>query len=191
MVYINKKVLYLVLGGLILIALIIYFIFIYDFNKGGKPGTGNEQPGNETPAAVVEAPAPVIPPRTSEEQSRDQVTQLAMSFAERYGSSSNQADFSNLRDLEVFMTSDMQTRTRQYITAEQNKNVSTLDYKGVTTKAVVVTITSIKDDSAEVLVKTKRQEENAQGETKDYNQNLKLTMKKVGETWQVDTAVWQ
>ncbi len=191
MVYINKKVLALVLGGLILIALIIYFIFIHDFNKDKTPGGDSGQPSTETPAPTVEAPLPTAPPRTEEEQTRDQVIQLSMSFAERYGSSSNQSDFSNLRDLEVFMTEAMQTRTKQYIATEQNKNVSTNEYQGVTTKAVVGTVMSITADTAEVLVKTKRQEIKAQGETKDYNQNLKLTLKKVGETWQVDSVAWQ
>lgn len=187
----NKKVLALLLAGLIIIALIIYFIFIHDFNK--QDTTGGTDQGTNTPAEVVstETPPPAAPVRTTEDQSRDQVNQLGMSFAERYGSSSNQADFSNLRDLELFMTPEMITRTRQYIATEQGKNPSMTEYTGVTTKAVVVNITSFSETAAEVTVKTKRQEQNAAGTTKDYNQNLKLTMKKLDNTWKVDTAAWE
>lgn len=188
----KKKLIALIVAGLIIIALIIYFIFFFDFNKSATPGPGGEE-GNQPSATPVTAV--ILPPsgaqRTPEEQARDQVTQLGMSFAERYGSSSNQAEFSNLVDLEIFMTPSLQAQTREYIAAEQAKNEVPAEYEGVTTKAVVVIINSITSDSADVTVQTKRREENTRGETKNYNQDLKLTMKKTAENWQVDSAVWQ
>lgn len=187
----NKKLLAIIIGGLILIALIIYFIFIYDFNKNETPSPGDQPTEQTAPPVTLDVPPPATSQRSPEEQARDQVQQLAMSFAERYGSSSNQAEFSNLVDLEVFMTPAFQARTTAYIAAEQANNEIPTDYKGVTTKAVVANITSLTADSAEVTVKTKRVEKDAQGQENNFNQDLKLTMKKSAETWQVDSAAWQ
>ncbi len=189
----NKKLVALIIGGLLLIALIIYFIFIYDFNKNDNPSTTPNGP--ETPAPVIsKLPEPVFStPRTSETIFRDQAGQLAISFAERFGSSSSQSDYGNLSDLEVFMTDAMISRTQAFVAAERAKNPNTNDYNGVTTKAITPTFTSFDATAgtASVTVATKRQEYDMTGETKNYSQNLKLTMKKINDEWKVDSAVWE
>lgn len=188
----NKKLIALIIAGLLVIALIIYFIFIYDFNKGATPG-GNNQTNQEATPVIKEATPLTVPPRSSEDQQRDQARQLAVSFAERYGSSSSQSDFSNLSDLELFMTPELQAQTKAFVTSEQQKPATSLDYSGVTTKAIVPTFTSFDNDggTAAVTIATKRQEENASGEIKTYNQNLKLTMKKINNEWKVNTVAWE
>lgn len=187
----KKKLIALIVAGLVVIALIIYFIFIYDFNQTPDGGENTPTPQEEGAPVTREVPPQPISEASPEAQARSQVTQLAMSFAERYGSSSNQAEFSNLTDLEIFMTPAMQTRTRQYVAEQQKETEIPTDYQGITTKSVVASITAITLDSAEVTVKTKRLEENSSGEKKNSNQDLKLTMKKSGDTWQVDSATWQ
>jgi len=186
----KKKLIAIIVAGLLVIALIIYFIFIYDFNKTPDEGDGQQTP-NQGNVVSREVPPPPISEASPEAQARSQVTQLAMSFSERYGSSSNQAEFSNLTDLEIFMTPAMQEGTRQFVASEQAEGEIPTDYQGITTKSVVATITAITVDSAEVTVKTKRLEEKSNGEKNNYNQDLKLTMKKSGDTWLVDSAAWQ
>lgn len=188
----SKKLIALIVSGLLVIALIIYFIFIYDFNKSDTPGDDN-QVNQEAPAVIKDTTPLVVPPRDATIQLKDQATKLAISFTERYGSSSSQSDFSNLSDLELFMTPELQAATEQFVISEQAKPVTTLDYSGVTTKAIVPTFTSYDAEAgtAAITVSTKRQEENASGEVKTYNQNLLLTMKKLDNEWKVDTVAWE
>jgi len=188
----SKKLIALIVIGLLVIALIIYFIFIYDFNKADTPG-GDNKPQQEAPAVIKDTTQLTIPPRDATAQLKDQASQLAIQFSERYGSSSSQSDFSNLSDLELFMTPELQAATKQFVISEQAKPVTTLDYSGVTTKAIVPTFTSFDADAgtAAITVSTKRQEENANGEIKTYNQNLLLTMKKINTEWKVNTVAWQ
>jgi hypothetical protein len=186
----NKKLIALIVSGLLVIALIIYFIFIYDFNKSTNPDDQPQKPV-EAIAVVKDDPKIITPARTAEEQARDQATQLALSFTERYGSSSTQSDFSNLSDLEVFMTEEMQLRTQQFVKTEQAKSSTNLDYSGVTTKAIVAKFNSFEATTASAVVSTKRQEEDTNGDINSYNQNLLLTMKKIDGEWKVDSAVWQ
>ena len=188
----SKKLIALIVSGLLVIALIIYFIFIYDFNKSETPD-GNNQTNQEVIPVVKDVTPLSVPSRNTEDQTRDQAAQRAIAFAERFGSSSSQSDFSNLSDLELFMTADLQTQTKQYVLTEQQKPVTNFDYTGITTKAIVPKFTAFDASAgtASVTVATKRQEENSQGEVKSYNQNLKLTMKKLNNDWKVDTAEWE
>lgn len=188
----SKKLIALIVSGLLVIALIIYFIFIYDFNKTGTPDDGN-QPTQEAPAVIVDTTGIAVPPRDIATQQKDQAAKLAVSFAERYGSSSSQSDFSNLSDLELFMTPELQASTKEFVLTEQAKPVTTLDYSGVTTKAIVPTFTAFDEEAgtAAVTVSTKRQEESATGEMNTYNQNLFLTMRKINDEWKVNTVAWE
>ncbi len=190
----NKKVIILILGGLILIAAIIYFIFIFDYNKSVGPNGENPQ----TPAAVdptpavTESPIPSTPTSavSPEERSRDQVSRLALSFAERFGTSSSQSDFSNLEDLKTFMTEAFKVRIDAYISAEQAKAQPTAEYNGIVTKAVMADVRSYDEASgtSDVIVRTRRQEQ--KDAAVDYDQSLKLSLKRSGTEWLVDSAEW-
>ena len=188
----NKKLIALILSGLILVALIIYFIFIYDFNKSDTPESPN---GQQAPAEVISKspePLPVVP-RTADNIFRDQAAQLALSFTERYGTSSSQSDFSNLSDLELFMTDELITKTRAFIAAEREKTPNNEDYTGIITKAITSTFNSYDAvaGTADITVSTKRQEQSTNMDVRSYDQKIKLTMKKINNEWRVDTATWQ
>lgn len=183
------------MGGLVLIGLIIYFIFIYNFNspQDSKNTTPSTPAQGEIAAPVISetSPSSTAAPAAATDQSREEAGRLSMAFAERYGSSSSQSDFNNLRDLEVFMTDGMRARSEQYIATEQAKPAST-SYEGTTTKAVVLNMESFDAAAgiAKVTVKTKRQEKKDGAETRSYDQSLALTLKKVGNEWKVDSAEW-
>lgn len=190
---INKKVIALIVGGLIVIAAIVYFVFFYNFNKGSEANPAANTPTPTKPTqSVTESPVPAtIAPVTPAERAQQDASRLSLSFAERYGSSSNQSDFSNLSDLEVFMTDAMIERTRDFVAAEQAKATDMKAYSGIITKAVVADIKNFDDTAgtASALVKTKRQEQ-AGTSPRTYDQTLSLTLKKVGNQWKVDSAEW-
>lgn len=191
----NKKALALIAGGLVLLALIIYFVFFYNFNK--KTENTNEPTGQNTTAEPVVSkpttPATNATPRSAEEQSRDSANQLAIYFGERYGTSSTQADFSNLTELEIFMTDAMRDRTRAFVAAERKKVNGAPEYQSVVTQAILVNFVTFSDSSgtAEGTVKTKRQETDAAGKVNSKDQDLSVVLKKVGGEWKVDQATWK
>lgn len=192
----NKKAIALVIAGLIILAAIIYFIFFYDFS-GNQNQPANQPP--QTPAETVVSqssgptPTGTAQPRSEEEKSRDAANQLALYFTDRYGSSSNQADFSNLIDLKVFMTEALAARTDAYIAAERAKTGSVEKYEGVTTKSIIAEFVTFSEanGTAEGVVKTKRQATAADGKVTTYDQNLTIGLRKIDGQWKVDRAEWQ
>ncbi len=191
----NKKALALIAGGLVILALIIYFIFFYNFNKTEE--NIDETPGENTTAEPVISktnPSTANPtPRSAEEQSRDSASQLAIYFTERYGTSSTQADFSNLTELEIFMTDAMRDRTRAFVVAERKKVNGAPEYQSVVTQAILADFVTFSEanGTAEGIVKTKRQETDAEAKVSAKDQDLAIVLKKVGSEWKVDQATWK
>ncbi len=164
--------------------------------------------GPKTPAPVPENPSaitvPVVLPQSSAAktettaqpaQNNLEVTlkALAATFAERYGSYSNQASFSNLKDLVSLMTLKLKTATDNYIASQPTLSAQ-VAYYGVTTKAVASKLLTVNETSgqAEVVVSTQRL--TSQGSTvnpKVTYQDLKLQLVKTDDGWKVDSAAWQ
>lgn len=119
---------------------------------------------------------------------------IARTFAERFGSYSNQGEFENLADLKDLMTVKMRGWTDSYITSQRVEQANAVSYYGVTTIALSVSVISF-DESlgrADVLVAAQRQE--ARGDTTNPQlsyQNLLLKMVKTGDGWKIDEAIWQ
>lgn len=199
----NRKLLglFIIVVGVLLLIGIVYVIFFHNF--GGEPTTENtvtqqaEQPAaSETPA--ITTPAPVVPqvvqrPAIKKEFGEDDLKQLAMSFAERFGSFSNQSDFGHLTDLKVFMSDKMSAWADQYISDEIAKKNSSSIYYGISTRAVVGTVDKYDDYDgvAQVTVGARRQE--ATGDTTNtssFTQNIVITFVKEHGAWKVDSATW-
>lgn len=143
---------------------------------------------NRTNATVTNTTQPT---RSTTEQ---ELRQLALSFAERYGSYSNQTNFANLENLLLFMTDAFASTTRSFIDEERGKNRDTTVYYGITTKAAAVATDAFRESqgTAVFTVQTLRRE--AIGSTSNvrhYQQAITMTMKKGDGAWKVDSAEWQ
>jgi hypothetical protein len=189
----NKKALAIIIGGLIVIAAIIYFIFIYNFNGPSTNTTTTEQ--TKPAEQVVSKSTPTEKTAvalSAEEASQAAAQQLALSFTERYGTSSNQADFSNLIDAEIFMTTAFKSKTNAYIAAERVK-ANTGVYQSIVTNAALVNFKKFDDKAgiAEGLVSTRRRQTATDGKVDSFNQDLLISLKKVANNWLVDSADWQ
>ncbi|WKZ25085.1 MAG: hypothetical protein QY321_01470 [Patescibacteria group bacterium] len=194
---VNKKALAILVAGLLVIFLIIYFIFIHDFDRDEEFPDAEfptDQPTQVEPVVEVvgEAPSVAVPPRTSSEINRDQVQQVSSYFATRYGSASSQADFGNLEDLEVFVTDEMWISLSEEIRQRRAALTQAPEYESIVTQVVVAQIDTISDiiGTAQVTVKTKRQSINTNGETSEFGQDLKLSLRLIGEEWKVESAQW-
>ncbi len=119
---------------------------------------------------------------------------IAATFAERFGSYSNQGNFSNLDDLRDLMTVKMKAWVENFKLTQKTEAGDNVVYSGLTTKALSVKIVSFEESlgRAEVMVSTQKQE--SIGNTinpRVFYQDLKLQLVKTNEGWKVDSAEWQ
>lgn len=123
----------------------------------------------------------------------DEVKRLASSFAERYGSYSNQTNFANLESLVPFMTDRFRRQTEAFVAAERAKERDTSIYYGISTRAVSV-LTERYEASQNVgifTVQTQRKESiGSSGNTQTFQERLRILMRRQGTGWKVDEATW-
>lgn len=154
--------------------------------SGGLQPTAPTNTDVSTPVTTPE-PAPAPAPDGSAALKR-----LAMAFAERYGSYSNQSDFVNLLDLRALMTQAMAARTDRFVESARASFDPNDGYLGTTTRALTAELDSFDDDlgSATVTVTTQRREASGLAADRIYYQELELNFEKTDDEWLVDTATW-
>ena len=116
---------------------------------------------------------------------------IASTFAERFGSFSNEGNFSNLDALNDIMTIRMKAWVDNYKLTQGTQDSV---YYGVTTKSLSAKIVDFDQTlgRAEIEVTTQRTE--AKGSPvnpKILYQNIKLSLVKSAESWKIDSAQWQ
>ncbi|SRR6056297_461172 len=195
---------------LILIVLIVYFLFFYDFSQKkvdtSPQKTSQEQeqlPSSEEKQSKTskeeETPSFEVTPPEEQSNFSDKASftetdlkKLASSFAERFGSYSNQSQYDNLKDLKIFMSEDMKKWAEDYIKKQLEEEYSQ-SYYGILSKAVTSQVEKFNPDAgqARALVKTQRIESKEGKEDKVFYQDLTLDFIKQGDSWKVDRAEWQ
>lgn len=205
---VSRKILILVVIILVLFGIILFYVLFPDFFQGDKTASKptEEAISKEVPSNAQKEPRTVTfqPIDTTEqikaevkkakEFSKDDLLRLASSFAERYGSYSNQSNFANISDLKLFMTKRMQVWANDYVAGQQALDSDTSIYYGITTKSVAEEIRDYDDDegAASILVKTRRRE--ASGTTSNtsqvFDQNILINFVKEQGSWKVDSANW-
>lgn len=199
----NKKIIGVIVAVvvLLLLGLVIWLstqtspsdITIVNNEPAGTSGNGsfNANFGTAVQRPVLEATGPVEPePDPERPDPRANLRRLAASFAERYGSFSNQGDFENLKELKVFMTDSMAREVDAYI-AQAGAGGPSPEYLGMITKALSSTISMFDEGggTATVVVNTQRQETTGAG-TRVFYQEIQLEFIRSGEVWEVDSAEW-
>ncbi len=190
----------IVIVGLALLVAIVYFLFFYNFSPPAPAEKETAQTAKEPTTPILpQVPKAVInvgeytPPAKSE-ITEEELKRLAASFAERFGSFSNQSPYANILDLKIFMTEKMQAWADKYIEDINAKKADMSIYYGITTKAVSTETKKYEQDSsqAEILVKTQRRKAiaTANNITTSYEDILIELVKNKG-AWKVDGAYWQ
>ena len=184
---------------LVIIIIGIIYVLFFQFPKKPQeitPGTG--QPSTEFPGRVepVDQPAKTTPvsPIKKLEVKQDDLARMASAFAERFGSFSNQADYGNIRDLQIFMTEKMKSWSQNYIIDSRASQGDTAVYYGIVTKAVLSQVQRFDSSSgqAEILVKTQRRETGGtSGANSVFYQDITIKYLRQGSVWLVDEAYWQ
>lgn len=130
-------------------------------------------------------------PITQEPKTEAVLKTAARTFAERFGSYSNESNYENLKDLQSMMTAKMRAWTDDYIT--QNP-LSDSEFFGITTKALSIDIITINDNEtqAQIVVNTQRLEKKGDAdEPTVYYQQILISLVRENEQWKVDQANWQ
>ena len=128
------------------------------------------------------------------EVTKTDLSRIASSFAERFGSYSNQSNYTNINDLRIFMSRRMQNWSERYVVEAKEKNPDSAIYYGVTTKAIQQDIVEYDSDvgNARILVKTQRREATGtMSNSSSYYQDIMITFIKENNIWKVDSANWQ
>jgi len=187
----------IIILGLVAIGFMVYFFFFYHY--GEQEAVSPEQQINpvlENQEVLQKIQQPVsatiegleeTPQLSAQELVQEDVKRVASSFAERFGTWSNQTNSGNLTDLKLFMTPAMQAWVDDYIA--QNRQTDYEQYYGITTKAVVAEVKNYQADAATVQVQTKRTE-TKDNKTRIFNQSILIKLLKPGKEWRVDSAVW-
>ncbi len=191
--------------GLIIIILIIYFLF-WKKSPSTVPTTpsGSEIIGPPPSLPEVGTTTPSDKPRNYQQYNianepehkinANDLGKISMSFAERFGSFSNQSNYGNFTDLKILMTDSMKTWADKYVTDLKNQPQAGSSYYGVVTTAITFEVKKFDDKAgqANIIVATQRREstEKINGGA-PYSQNLDLSLVKKNGEWLFDKAYWQ
>lgn len=193
----SKKVLIIILLIIVAIVLIVVFWFWNNQEPEVIVPVDNNVPNNDVVLPDPQPqpqPRPVVPQISEEEKLQAQLTRMASSFAERYGSYSNQSNFENLEDLLSFMSVSLKRTTERIISNGRQTDTKPAIYFGVTTKALKNQVINFEPNSetAKFKVSTQRQETiGSAANLKVYYQDAEVEMIKQGGVWVVDKIEWQ
>ncbi len=200
----DRKRLGIFIIGSALIIVIIIAVFMYSFNK-------RQQAANQVATSTqIEADANKLfeealnnKPQTNygfnstTEANRslnaEDLRKVAMSFAERFGSYSNQANYSNIEDLKILMTPKMQDWADDYVASLRSQNKDNSVYYGITTVKISGEVKKFddKNGAAEMLITTQRREVVGNGEPRIFSQDILIVFEKVRGDWKAASATWQ
>jgi len=196
-----------ILVFLIVLALLIggAFAYYYFFISKQEPAFNANQPvngnvnvnGGQLPQSNdnnnqnTNRPAPVVVDPIT--QAKNSLVPLAISFVERFGSYSNQSNFSNIIELKPFMTSKMSRWADDYINKLKQETGSSLVFHGFNTRVLKTDFISFdKDSSATIMLSTQREEQTgSRVNSRTFYQDIKLELVKEGGVWKVAGAYWQ
>lgn len=200
----NRKIwgVIIIIAALAIIAGIVYIIFFYKFSSPVEQIV--EQPVAEEPVKTIQPaveqtdkPAttfqPTSPLKKAEVRS-DDLARMASAFAERFGSFSNQSDYGNIRDLQIFMTKTMKIWAENYINDARARKTQTTIYYGIVTKAISSEAKQFDSDvgQAEILVKTQRRESaGIAGNSTTFYQDIIIKYVREQGVWRVSGVYWQ
>ena len=121
------------------------------------------------------------------------LSKRARVFVERFGSYSNQSDYGNFKDLELYMTKSFAAWSSSYVDKLRENAPNYQSYYGISTVAIQTELKSFDDNLgvAEIDVLTERTETTSGLDQDKYRQKISLKFLKVGRDWLVDAAYWE
>jgi hypothetical protein len=201
----RKKVGLIIIGSaIILLAVAIFFLLQLRQKPAANTGIVSSTTGSVTSSSGATTITPTTTPgdrvrnyqiyniakESPHQLNSNDAINLSSSFAERFGSFSNQSNYDNFADARLFMTTKMQAWLDNYLTGLRAQNYNGVFYS-ITTKALTTAVQKYDDKAgtATVLVRTQRQETKATT-TKVFLQNISLNLIRSNKEWKIDGAFW-
>ena len=190
----RKRISIVVLILLILLLLLGWIFYVLFSGKEEEVDPGFSLGAVEEEVEVIPDRPTVSDLELEEERevrtSASDVTSLSKTFVTRYGSFSNEANFANLQDVLPLMSESFAGKTQELI----KESEAPLEYYGVSTSIVTVTVESKDDTAGTAQVTAMTQREEAVGSPQNITvkyQTIILTFVMEGGSWKVDSATWQ
>lgn len=192
----TKIIIGIIIALVVILLLIIGILWWLNYVKKKAEPLTNVNEGIQIPTTPSSASAglPEMTSPVGEPQLEATLKAIAFTFAERFGSYSNQGNFSNLEALRDLMTVKMKAWADNYQATEKVKLAENPRYYGVNTQALSAEITTFDETlgRAEIIVVTQRQEaKGTPANPEVFYQSLKLQIVKTEVGWKVDSAEWQ
>lgn len=195
----RKKIILIVAAVLVLVGILAVLL-----RPKRAAGPSESSPvGSLTPASagalsrsggitnVAPTSEPVLPPPPPPAETA--VRQVAMTFAERYGSFSSEGNFVNLTDLFPLMTERYQRSTEVEL-ARLRQQPRSPEFSSTTTVVVKVDVDLPSGETSQratAHVLTQRTEVRGGGVPRTYGQTLTVPLVKISDGWRVDGAKWE
>jgi flagellar basal body-associated protein FliL len=181
----RKKIIIIALIVIIVIVVLIFAFRLTDYGKDPDNKDSDQLPQFKAPSANLQYKD--VPPIVSNDELA--AAQVAMNFAERFGTYSSDLPGENIKQLLGQCTNKLVTYLNKMEIEYQAK-----EFKGMTTKSISNKITEMTNNQAEIVVQTQRQESktvNGNLVSSLLYQDIKVNLIKSDKQWLVDAAYWQ
>jgi hypothetical protein len=196
----------IILGLLILLFILGYLIYILTLKYFQPPAAPAPENVNQ---AALPSPAAVnfnaevstnyianesIASEKAKMQKEGTALLVAASFAERFGSFSNQDNYQNFADLEIFMADPVKKWVNNYADQLRKDHPEFAEYYGMETKVISSEVKSIDEiaGKAEITLTTQRSEFTSPGASpRVFYQDVLMKMVKANNNWLVEGIYWQ
>lgn len=190
--FINNKKLLLIILAVILILIIAFFTI--PWGQLGKKKAPAPAPQALVPGKELVQNAPVVPTEaTPEQKSESNILAAASSFAEIYGTYSNQSNYANIENVLPLASSQYRQELSASLSGLRASYKPGAAYEGTTTVVVNKTVEALNDAAGTATVLLQTQRKISQGTQANYTikyQGLRLDLVKEGDSWLVDNAKW-
>jgi hypothetical protein len=202
----KKEIMWLIIILLLflIIAALLFFFYRPKGTQTQVPGTNvntNQQPVTNqtvpnqfnTPDTNVLADLQAINNKPEADQKElENILFFASSFAERFGSYSNQGEYKNFDELDPFMTDTLKKWAVTYKDSLKKQNADTSIYYAIETKVISNVVNNLDEEKGEIMFKTQRQEfKTSLTNPRVFYQNVLIKLVKMDKDWKVDGAYWQ
>jgi flagellar basal body-associated protein FliL len=189
----RTRIVLIVLIVLILLLLLLWIFYALFSRKDETTQTPISPVQEETPEIIPTRPTVSQNELEAEKETRatsSDVVSLSKTFVTRYGSYSNEANFSNLTDVLPLMSAAFAAETQAFI----DRSTPPSEYYSVSTQVITVNVKDKDEETGTSQVSVTTQREEAVGSPQNSfvrYQEILLNFVKEQDVWKVDSATWQ
>ncbi len=186
---IKYKRLILIVAGVLLIAVIAFFVIPRGEKKPSVSAPEASVLGNELVQNAPATPAELTP----EQKSESNLLASAKSFVEIYGTYSNQSNYTNMEIVLPLASSRYRQELSLSLSNLRGSYKPGVIYDGTTTIVISKTTEAFDDTSGTATVLLQTQRKISSGTQSNYTikyQNIRVNLVKEGDGWLVDDAKW-